>query len=83
MFMEDQTSKVHMEHTLGNLLVQHARIERKPLYGPMNMLYDNNYVVQAKVFFFFNLYLNRFALTSVPTNPPTEFILCLETCFLP
>lgn len=51
MFMVDQTSKVHMEHTLGNLLVQHARRERKPLYGPMNMLYDHNYVVQAKVFF--------------------------------
>lgn len=41
--------KVHMEHTLGNLLVQHAWRERKPLYGPMNMLYDHNYVVQATV----------------------------------
>lgn len=52
MFMVDQTSKVHMEHTLGNLLVQHAWSERKPLYGPMNMLYDHNYVVQAIVPFF-------------------------------
>lgn len=49
MFMVDQTSKVHMEHTLGNLLVQHAWRKRKPLYGPMNMLHDHNYVVQAKV----------------------------------
>lgn len=24
MFMADQTSKVHMEHTLGNFLLQHA-----------------------------------------------------------
>lgn len=49
MFMVDQTLKVHMEHTLENLLVRHAWRERKPLYGPMNMLYDHNYVVQATV----------------------------------
>lgn len=54
MFMVDQTLKVHMEHTLEDLLVQHAWRERKPLYGRMNMLYDNNYVVQATVLF--NIY---------------------------
>lgn len=45
--------KVNMEHTLGIVLVQHAWKERKPVYGPMNMLYDHNYVVQATVPFHF------------------------------
>lgn len=53
MFMVDQTSKIHMEHILGNLLVQHAWRQRKSLYGPMNMLYDHSYVVQATVPFNF------------------------------
>lgn len=70
MFMVDQTSKVHMEHTLGNLLVQHAWRERKPLYGLMNMLYDHNYVAQATVPFHFL----TIALTSMPANPPTSTV---------
>lgn len=54
MFMVVQTSKrFTWSILLGNLLVQHAWRERKPLYGPMNMLYDHNYVVQATVPFNF------------------------------
>lgn len=67
MFMVDQTLKVHMEHTLEDLLVQHAWRERKPLYGPMNMLHDHNYVVQATVPF--NIYSCLLSLLGLQTHP--------------
>lgn len=44
---ESNFKKVHMEHTLVLVLVQHAWRERKPLYGWMDMRHGQSYVVQA------------------------------------
>lgn len=57
------TSKVHMEHTLGNFLVWHAWRKRKPLYGLMNMLNDRNHVVKANVLPFLGFYIVAFKPT--------------------
>lgn len=65
MFTVDQTSKVHMEHTLGNFLVWHAWRKRKPLYGLMSMLNDHNHVVKANVLLVFR-FLYKLALLSLP-----------------